>query len=43
MTWGLLLDLIVAVREPEDGGAPPKARDVAVLAKAVPGRKIEGP
>jgi hypothetical protein len=41
VTWGLLLDLVVAVGEPDDGGAPPRAREVAILAKAVPGRKIE--
>lgn len=42
VTWGLVVDLIVAVGEPEDGGTPPKAKQVALLTKtAVPGRKIE--
>ncbi len=42
VTWGLVTDLIVAVSEPEDGGTPPKAKQVALLTKtAVPGRKIE--
>jgi hypothetical protein len=42
VTWGLVVDLVVAVQEPEDGGTPAKAKQVALLTKtAVPGRKIE--
>lgn len=42
VTWGLVTDLVVAVQEPEDGGTPAKAKQVALLTKtAVPGRKIE--
>ena len=37
-----LVDLVLAVASPEDGGAPAKARDVALLTRApVPGRKVD--
>lgn len=42
VTWGLVVDLVTAVAEPEDGGAGPRARSVALLTKTpTPGRKIE--
>src|SRR5438874_2481100 len=40
VTWGLAIDLVLAVSSAEDGGTPPKARDVALVAKAVPGQKV---
>lgn len=40
VTWGLVVDLVLSVAEPEDGGAP-KAKEVVLLTRApVPGRKI---
>ena len=41
VTWGLLVDLALAVRNPDDAGAPTKARDVVLLSKATPGRKVD--
>lgn len=41
VTWGLLVDLALAVRNPDDAGAPSKARDVVLLSKATPGRKVD--
>lgn len=42
VTWGLVADLAIAVLEPEDGGAAAsKAKEISVVAKATPGRKLE--
>jgi hypothetical protein len=42
VTWGLAADLAIAVLDPEDGGAAAsKVKEVAVVAKATPGRKLE--
>jgi hypothetical protein len=42
ITWGVLADLVFAVATPDDGGTPPKARDVALLSKPPGGgRKAE--
>jgi hypothetical protein len=42
VTWGLVADLAIAVLDPEDGGAATaKAKEVVVLSKATPGRKLE--
>jgi hypothetical protein len=40
VTWGLVADLAIAVLHPEDGGTS-KAKEIAVVAKATPGRKLE--
>ncbi len=40
VTWGLVVDLVLAVSGAEDGGTPPKARDVSLVGKAVPGQKV---
>lgn len=42
VTWGLLVDLVLAVTSGEDAG-PPKATDLVLLpTTVVPGRKIDG-
>jgi hypothetical protein len=42
VTWGLVADLAIAVLDPEDGGAAAaKAKQIVVVAKATPGRKLE--
>jgi hypothetical protein len=42
VTWGLAADLAIAVLDPEDGGASAsKVKQIAVVAKATPGRKLE--
>lgn len=42
VTWGLVADLAIAVLEPEDGGAAAsKTKEIAVVAKATPGRKLD--
>jgi hypothetical protein len=41
VTWGLVADLAIAVLEPEDAGAASKAKQIVVVAKATPGRKLE--
>jgi hypothetical protein len=40
VTWGLAIDLVLAVSGAEDGGTPPKAKDVSLVTKATPGQKV---
>ncbi len=40
VTWGLAIDLVLSVSNPDDGGTPPKAKDVSLAAKATPGQKV---
>lgn len=40
VTWGLAIDLVLAVSGAEDGGTPPKAKEVSLVTKATPGQKI---
>ncbi|HEY8076341.1 MAG TPA: hypothetical protein VIF62_19585, partial [Labilithrix sp.] len=41
VTWGLVFDLVLAVSGMDDGGTPPRAREVALAAKATPGQKVD--
>jgi hypothetical protein len=41
VTWGLVADLAIATLEPEDAGGGSKAKQIVVLAKATPGRKLD--
>ncbi len=42
ITWGVVADLMFSVATPDDGGTPPKAREVAVLSKPPGGgRKVD--
>jgi hypothetical protein len=41
VTWGLLVDLALGVTSPGDAGAPPKAKELVLLTKPTPGRKVD--
>lgn len=40
VSWGLLVDLILAVQHPEDAGAPKAITPILVVPSPVPGRKV---
>jgi hypothetical protein len=41
VTWGLLVDLALAVQNPEDGGAPLRKDVVLLTSRPTPGRKVD--
>ena len=40
VSWGLLVDLILAVQNPEDAGAPKALSPILIVPAPVPGRKV---